>query len=329
MLNRRKFLKTLVATAAGMRYAWGHGASPGAMPWRPLGKTGEQTTLIGVGGFHVGWTSERDAQELLEIAIEEGIHFFDNAFGYGRGSAEERFGRYLIPRYRDKIYLMSKTGARTYEAAMEHLETSLRRMGVDQLDAWQLHALRSPEDVDERIENGVLRAVEEALSKGRIRHAGFTGHASAAAHRHMLERTKGSGLFSMVQMPVNVVDAFSEDSFIHTVFPLALEQGLAVLGMKSLADGRFFAEKRTGDRLVWTTDAPAVPDVLSVETAFRFTCSLPVSVLIVGAENAALLREKADMARRFEAMTEAERIGLIDLAAQSGIDPGTEYYKRR
>jgi uncharacterized protein len=99
--------------------------------------------------------------------------------------------------------------------------------------------------------------------------------------------------------------------------------------MKSLADGRFFAEKIVKERTTWTTDTPVIPRAVSIETAHQFVWSLPVSVLITGAEKAAFLKEKITFARRFQAMTDADRQNCIEQVAATLIDARTEYYKAR
>ena len=82
------------------------------LPMRKLGTTGEMVTMLGVGGYHIGWTTEKDAQEVIEYAMESGIRFFDTAHSYGKGISEERYGKFLIPKYREDIFLMTKTLAK-------------------------------------------------------------------------------------------------------------------------------------------------------------------------------------------------------------------------
>jgi aryl-alcohol dehydrogenase-like predicted oxidoreductase len=280
-----------------------------------------------VGGYHVGWTSERDAQAVIETALAAGIRFFDTAHNYADGESENRYGRYLTPNHRQDIFLMTKSQAGDYKAARAELELSLRRLNTDHVDLWQLHSLESPDDVDARIRNGVLRACEEALNEGKARYLGFTGHASPYAHLRILDQTAGSGLFSTTQMPVNVLDAASERSFIRQVVPRAIERNLGILAMKTLADGRFFGSKTQPAWTNWQTDDPVVPTRVSAEDALRFAWSLPISVLITGAETPAMLEEKVAYARRFAALTETDRTVLIDRIANLPGRDQVEYYK--
>ncbi|NDV62862.1 aldo/keto reductase [Puniceicoccales bacterium CK1056] len=337
-MNRRGFLTTL-ATAAPAVVMSGHpgdksgnvtsehDALGSILPKRRLGRTGEQVTMLGIGGYHVGWTSEKDAVEVIEAAMEGGIRFFDTAEAYQQGESEIRYGKYLTPKYRDHIYLMTKTQARDAKTAREHLEGSLRRMKTDHLDLWQLHTLRNPDDVDGRLQEGVLEVLIKAKEEGKVRHIGFTGHTNPEAHLHILEKTAGSDPFDTCQMPVNVIDP-SYHSFIEQVLPSLQEKNIGLLAMKTLADGRFLGIKTMPNRgAIWRTDDPAVPNRLSIRDALHFAWSLPVSVLITGAENASLVREKVDMAKTFTGMTAEERLELVNRVADLA-DGKIEYYKR-
>jgi len=299
------------------------------LPKRKLGKTGVEVTMLGVGGYHIGWTTEKDAEEVIEKAIAGGIRFFDTAYSYGDGESEKRYGKFLIPRYRDEIFLMTKSTARDYDRARTELEESLRRLNTDQIDLWQLHALVSPEDTDTRIENGVLRLAEEALNEGKVKFVGFTGHSSPYAHIRMLEQAGDSGLFSAVQMPVNVVDAASEHSFVQKVIPKSMEYDVGLLAMKTLADGRFFSRKQMNDNVIWESESPVVPKLVSLQNALYFSWSMPVSVLITGAENAKLLDEKIELAKNFAGLSETQRIAIVEKLESVAEAGEVEYYKGR
>lgn len=303
-------------------------APPGGreFPLRGLGTAGERVTMLGVGGFHIGWTSEEKARAVIEAALAGGVRFFDTAESYAAGGSEERFGNYLTPDHRKEIFLMTKSGARTADEARAHLEGSLRRLKTDTLDLWQIHSINSPKDVDERLNNGVLDVFREAKAEGRVRMIGFTGHADPDAHLRMLTRTKDDPVFDACQLPINPVDAAAERSFVREVLPLLVERGIAPLAMKTLADGRFFPKK---NQHKWTTDDPVIPARMRVSDAIHFAWSLPVSVLITGAENVEFLQEKIDLAHQFQALTASERQQLVEKLADLE-DPGrVEYYKRR
>lgn len=332
MEERRIFLKKLalltgslllpVGSFAGSRKdKWGK-----ILPMRKLGKTGEHVTMLGLGGFHVGWTTEKDAQEVIETAIEGGIRFFDTAESYDNGGSETRYGKYLVPNYRDEVFIMSKSTAQDGATAKKHLEGSLSRLNCDYLDLWQVHSLKTPEDVDNRIENEILDVFHKAKDEGKVKHIGFTGHQNPFAHKHMFGKTLNHDIFETVQMPVNVIDSHFH-SFIENVLPLALERNFGVLAMKTLSDGRFFKEKKRLDKIQWESNDPLIPNYISVKEALYFVWSLPVSVLITGAENKELLDEKIGLANKFSEISEMERSTLIAKVFEKAGNQ-IEYYKK-
>ena len=335
-MKRRSFLTSLAAGTSTLVVGSGTAmaASTGGpsdklgtlLPLRKLGRTGEKVTMLGIGGYHLGWTTEKDAEEIIEASLEGGIRFFDSAESYQDGESERRYGKYLVPKYREQVFLMTKTQGRDAKTAREHLEGSLRRLNTDYLDLWQIHSIMDPGDVDNRLDNGVLEVVMKAKEEGKVRYIGFTGHSNPEAHLRMLERTADSDPFDTCQMPVNVIDP-SYHSFIDQVTPILRKRNIGLLAMKTLADGRFFGMKPMRDRVVWRTDDPAIPSRLSIRDALDFAWSLPIGVLITGAENASLVREKVAFAKAFTGLDETARLDLVARVADLA-DGKVEYYKR-
>jgi uncharacterized protein len=289
------------------------------LPLRQLGRTGEAVTMLGVGGWHVGAMNERDAQATIETALERGVRFFDTAESYQSGGSETRLGKLLTPKYRDVVFLMTKTTASNAKIARQHLEDSLRRLATDYLDLWQVHAVESPEDVDDRITNGVLDVMREAKASGKVRYIGFTGHTQPSAHQRMLEKTD---MFDTCQMPVNLADP-SYKSFITGVMPKLIQNNIGVLAMKTLANGGFFGGSQHGQH----GDNPRiVPERVSIAEAINFAWSLPISVLITGADNLNQMKEKIALADSFIEMEESQRQALIERVADLA-GRKVEFYK--
>ncbi|MDJ0818820.1 MAG: aldo/keto reductase [Desulfobacterales bacterium] len=338
-LKRREFMAILAGCTAGLMVPnLFHGeekiaaatASPSdrlgkLLPLRKLGSSGPTVTNLGVGGDHVGNASEKDAQAIIEKALEEGVRFFDNAPLYSSGKAEERYGKFLTPKYRDVAFIMTKTLATNRKDALNDLDASLSRMKTDYVDLWQVHALQNSEDVEERVQNGVLDAFLEARKKGKARHIGFTGHSSYKAHLKMLEEIKKRGVqMTASQMPVNPADPHY-DSFVTHVVPKCVEAGIGVLAMKSLAYGRFFGGNK-GWRRTEVSVKPAIPAVLSVEDVFGFVWSLPITSLVSGMESVQQVSQNAAIARKTWNWNQAERQKRIDAVAPFA-GPDLEFYK--
>ena len=330
MTERRNFLKALAAATAGIlvpiRNINGIEYVPSdrfgdLLPLRKLGATGEKVTMLGLGGSHVGRLDEATAERAIEAAIEGGIRFFDNAESY-RGDAEEKYGRYLVPKYRDVSFIMTKTTAKDAKTAQEHLEQSLRRMKTDYIDLWQIHNVSSGEDVDTRINGDLLEVLNRAKESGKVKYIGVTGHADYKAIQHMLSKTD---ILETCQMPINAFDPINK-SYINNVLPMLVERNMGILAMKTLSNGGFFGATNhfeSGD------EPKIIPQYASVKEALSFVWSLPVSVIITGPDNVDMLNEKIALARSFTTMNEEKRTDLVTRLADAGMDgKKVEFYKR-
>ena len=150
-------------------------AVPG-LPTRALGKTGQQVSILALGGWHIG--SVRDDKEAIRImhaAIDEGLTFFDNAWDYHDGYSEELMGKAIQDR-RDRVFLMTKNCERDYEGSKKCLDDSLRRLRTDYIDLWQFHEMVYDSDPDWVFDKGGIRAAREAAG-------GAVGGAAAPSGR--------------------------------------------------------------------------------------------------------------------------------------------------
>jgi aryl-alcohol dehydrogenase-like predicted oxidoreductase len=200
---------------------------------RPMGKTGLQVSILGMGGFHLGTVStQKEVTEMVAKALDHGINFFDNAWEYHGGVSEERVGVALKGR-RDQAIVMTKvcTHGRKKDLAMKMLEESLTRLQTDHLDVWQVHEVIYYNDPGLAYDaDGVLEALTAAKQQGKVRFVGFTGHKNPSIHLDMLNR---GFPFDTVQMPINPFDP-SYRSFEREVLPVAVGKGMAVFSMKSM-----------------------------------------------------------------------------------------------
>src|SRR4051812_37779422 len=115
------------------------------METRPLGRTGEELSIIGFGGILVMNVEAGEASSLVAEAVDRGVNYVDVAPSYG--NAEQRLGPALEP-HRDGVFLACKTGKRTKEEAAAELRESLGRMRTDHFDLYQLHAMTTREDLE-------------------------------------------------------------------------------------------------------------------------------------------------------------------------------------
>ena len=311
-MRRRSFAATMLSLlpAWGMQSARGAAA---ALPTRPLGRTGLEVSILGLGGHHVAVSgSEANARRLVEAALEEGINFFDTAESYGGGASERWLGKALAG-VRKSVILMTKTYApteRSAESARRHLEESLSRLRTDYLDLWQLHSVQNADDVDRAFgPGGSMEFIQEAKRQGTVRFIGVTGHATPAAHRRALEYWDRGIRFDVMQMPVNPLD-YHQQSFTREVLPLLVERGIGVIAMKTSADGALFRE-----------------GLATIDECQRYVWSLPVSIAVVGMERPELVRENAQRARAFTAMP-AEEMAALRARLEPRVQLSLEWYKR-
>lgn len=299
---------------AGRRDKWGE-----LLPLHEFGNTGRQVTMMGVGGFHVGRMTDTEAQKTIETAIEGGIRFFDAAESYVRGENERKYGKLLTPKYREDIFLLSKTKARDGKTAQQHLDESLSRMNTDYLDLWLMHQVDSKEDFDNIRKNGMLDVFIKARESGKVKHIGFSGHKRPEANIYVFEQT--GDLMEANMLPVNLLDP-SYNSFINHVIPMLAEKNAGIIAMKTLAGGAFWGGGFEGNRGM----QERVMDKITVKDAIHFALSMPVDVLVTGAKDADMLQEKINLAKSFVKLKENEQELLINKVAELAGNT-VEYYK--
>jgi aryl-alcohol dehydrogenase-like predicted oxidoreductase len=285
---------------------------PAPIPLRPFGKTGEQVSLLALGGGHIGKPPEEEALRLMHAAFDAGVTFLDNAWEYNAGISEVRMGE-AIRRWRgsrDQLFVMTKDCAHDRKAknSMLKLEQSLKRLQVDYLDLWQLHEVVWEDDPDWIFApGGSAEALLKAKEQGKVRYIGFTGHKHPDIHKRMLARDFP---WDAVQLPLNVLDAHWR-SFEHEIVPILVERGIAVIAMKSFADGNLFKSGL---------------DVTPQE-ALRYVMSLPVTTVVSGMESMEVLGQNVAVARTFTPMTDEERAALLARTAPVAANGEFEPFK--
>jgi predicted aldo/keto reductase-like oxidoreductase len=315
-MKRRQFLKGvavagLASSLQGKGFSMANSAE--GMTYRTLGRTGEKVSAIGMGGFHIGKPElqEADSLRLIRTAIDRGITFMDNSWDYNKGDSEVRMGKALKDGYRQKVFLMTKLDGRTKQEAAKQLDESLRRLQTDHLDLIQHHEVIRFEDPDRIFaEGGAQEAVLEAKKAGKVRFIGFTGHKDPHVHLYMLQVAEEHGFhFDTVQMPLNVMDAHFR-SFGKLVLPKLVEQGIGVLGMKSMGDSIILKSK-----------------AVSAMECLHYSLNLPTSVVITGIDNQKVLDQAFEAARTFRQMSEQEVSALLAKTAPLAAKGEYELFK--
>jgi aryl-alcohol dehydrogenase-like predicted oxidoreductase len=274
------------------------------LPTRKLGRTGIDVTILGLGGEGVLRTfgHEKEAYALINRAVDLGIKYLESARAYS--GSESYYGQALSER-RKEIFLTSKSHSRSKKGALTHLHETLKNMKTDHLDLWQIHDVRTSEDVQAIFApNGAIEAFVEAKDKGMTRFIGVTGHYDPSITRRCIETFD----FDTVLVPVNPAEQICK-SFIDEILPLANERQMGIIGMKVYFRG--LAKRISGFK--------------GMEPFFRFALSQPITTAVIGCDDISQLEENVNLARSFKPMSDQEMRELEAL-----VDPKARqlmYYK--
>src|ERR1044072_4417653 len=260
------------------------------MPMRTLGRTGVKVSLVGLGGWHLGFKfiDEELSVRIIRTAVDNGINFMANCWDYNEGASEERMGKALKDGYRERVFLMTKIDGRTKKDAVKQLDESLKRMQTDHIDLVQHHEILRFED-PHRIfaAGGANEALLEAREAGKISFIGFTGHKDPRIHKYMLDVATENGFqFDTVQMPLNVME------------------------MKTLANGTILES-----------------NTVSAIECLQYAMNLPTSVVITGCQSMEDLEQALTAARTFKPMSAEQVKSILDKTAEAASRGKYELFK--
>jgi predicted aldo/keto reductase-like oxidoreductase len=247
---------------------------PGKIEKRSLGRTGEMLSMIGFGGIIVKDATPGEASDMVKLAIDSGINYFDVAPSYG--DAEVKLGPALEP-YRKGVFLACKTTKRNKSESRIELEQSLKHLRTDHVDLYQFHAVTTLEDV-EKIHGpgGAMETFQEARKEGKIRFIGFSAHSVEAAMA-MMDRYD----FDTILFPVNYATWFA-GNFGPQVLDRAKQKNMGILALKSMAKAPL-AEGTENPKYkkCWYEPFTTSEDI---KMGLRFTLSHPVTAALTPGE---------------------------------------------
>ena len=188
-----------------------------------LGKTGITVPQNAFGALPIQRVTLGTAVHLLRSAYDGGMRFFDTARAYT--DSEEKVG-VAFEGMRDKVYIASKTQAKTVEKFWEDLETSLKMLKTDHLDLYQLHCV--PQCYKPGDGTGLYEALVEAKKQGKVLHIGITAHKIGVA-----EEIVASGLYETLQFPFSYLATDRDIALVKS----CKEAGMGFIAMKGLSGG--------------------------------------------------------------------------------------------
>ncbi|MEV6288097.1 aldo/keto reductase [Kribbella sp. NPDC051770] len=220
------------------------------MDYRPLGRTGITVSELCLGAMMFGGAGNPDHDDSIRIihrALDAGINFVDTADIYSAGESEEIVGQALKGR-RDHVVLATKVGlpydddpnhrGTSRRWIVESVERSLRRLGTDWIDLYQIHRLDPAVDIDE-----TLGALSDLVAQGKIRAFGAsTVPASEIVEAQWVAERRGRERFRTEQPPYSILARAIEND----VLPTTRRHGMGVLTYSPLAMGWLTGRYRLG-----------------------------------------------------------------------------------
>lgn len=258
-----------------------------------LTETGSKITIVGLGGEGVLRTHMKmtQAREVIQMAVKQGITYFDSARVYA--DSEVYYGSVWkeLSETRREIFQTSKSASRDKAGALSDLEKTLERLETDYLDLWQIHDVRTENDLKAiSSSGGALEGFLDAKSSETVRFIGVTGHHDPA----ILTKVVKEWPVDAVMMPVNPVEGIL-GGFLTSTLPAAREKGIAIIGMKILG-GSHYVHLKSG---------------ITPQLLIRYALSQDITVAIVGCSSAEEVNTLADTGRNFKPLSSEESSQLL------------------
>jgi aryl-alcohol dehydrogenase-like predicted oxidoreductase len=279
------------------------------MKTRPLGATGQDSSIATFGAIALNWLEQEGADQLVELVLDRGINHFDVAPTYG--DAELKLGPKLR-QHRGEIFLGCKTQEREYEGAKQKLERSFDRLGVDYIDLYQVHGLEYAEELTTITgEGGALEAYREAKDEGRIGHIGLTSHGNPDLITDAIDRIDELESLMFPMNPV-VVGKDDADHDYAGVLQRAEEEGVGTLGIKAFAKGRWPpTEELAEDDRPYANWYEPIDTPGEIRERFDFAAAQGLTSIVTPGDPK-LVAMVVDAAQRYDGMDEAAQRSLVE-----------------
>lgn len=257
------------------------------MEYRLLGKTRLKISRLGFGGIPIQRVDAEATSKLMDKLISMGVNYIDTARGYT--VSEEFIGKAISGR-RDKFVLATKSMARTKEAMEKDIETSLKNLGTEYIDLYQVHNA-SVSDLDTVMApGGALEALYEARSAGKIGHIGVTMHSIEA-----FEKAIGLEWAETIMFPYNLVETHGEG-----LIEKCREKNIGFIAMKPLAGGAL-EDASLAIRFILNNDAVSVviPGMYAEKEIDQNVHASENPAPLTDAENAEIDRIRRELGNEF------------------------------
>jgi predicted aldo/keto reductase-like oxidoreductase len=268
------------------------------MEYRKFGNTGVEISALGLGCMRFPTTNEPmspdidvdEAIKMIHHAIDEGVNYLDTAYPYHGGQSEIVVGKSLKGGYREKVYLATKAPVWMINREEDfeiNLDEQLRKLDVEYIDFYLLHALSLDRWNNTILKHNVLGQLEKAKAAGKIKHVGFSFHDDYNAFQTIVD---GYDKWEFCQIQFNYIDIHNQAELKGLKY--AASKGLGVIVMEPLLGGKLATPPAGVAKVLSDTKTP-------VEWAFDFIWDFEeVSFLLSGMGSMEQIKENLVYASR-------------------------------
>ena len=290
------------------------------MQYTPFGDLGFTVSRFGIGAMRLPTVKkqidEEQAIEMIRYGIDHGVNYIDTAWPYHSEHSEPLVGKALADGYRERVSLATKCPiwlCQKYEDYEKFLDEQLKRLNVDHIDFYLLHAL-DRDRWKKHKELGCLRFLDEMVSKGKIKYPSFSFHDDYDTFIDIVD----SYDWKMAQIQLNVLDENEQATVKGLMY--AGQKGIPVVIMEPLKGGKLALDSNPAIRAIYDQ----YPEKRSsVEWAFRWLYRFPeVTTIISGVSNLDQLKENLEIFDRVDTSPLSDAEAAIYAQVQ-------EYYRQR
>ena len=317
-MDRRQFLKKAGSAGVGLALAaigqQVSAQSDRPLPKRILGRTKENISILGLGTAPVGEgpIGVEEGIKIFSEVIDRGVNYIDTARIYG--NAEEILG-HIIPKRRDKLFVVTKVSTDNAARAERSLNESLRRLKTDHIDLVHIHSIGGKKLNRILASHGVLEFLLKQKEAGKIRFIGISGHNRPANFVRMIQTDQ----IDVLMCVMNHADRNIYD-FESKVLPEAIKRNVGCAAMKVYAGIKGgFRNHRSG-----SVGCATEPERLPHAMAYALDLE-GVSVAVVGPYTVEQAIQNVQFARKYKPLTQKQRISLLEYGKNLAKSLGPRY----
>ncbi len=317
-MNRREFLRKAGAAGAGLAVAAisqpVSAQATDALPTRVLGRTKEKVSILGLGTAPVGEgpVGVNEGIKIFSEAIDRGVNYIDTARIYG--NAEEILG-HIIPKRRDKLFVVTKVSTDNAAKAEQSLNESLRRLKTDYLDLVHIHSIGGKNLDRVLASDGVLEYLLKQKETGKIRFIGISGHNRPANFVRMLQTDH----IDVIMCVINHADRNIYD-FESKVLPEAIKRNVGCAAMKVYAGIKGGFRNHRSGHIGCATEPEHLPHAMAYALDLE-----GVNVAVVGPYTVKQAIQNVQFAREYKPLSPEQHASLMEYGKKLAESMGPRY----